>query len=130
MKRNIIISIVLILVLAACGKEVYEKPKKLIREKKMITMLVDIHLANATYINQMYYGTADTRKFTDADLYHSVLHKYNVPDSVFERSYIYYASKPKVFEKMYRKVTNRLTEIEHEAITRRNELLELENSNQ
>ena len=91
-------------------------------------MLVDVHLAEATYNNQNYRG-ATSRRLTYTDLYYSVLHKYNVPDSLFERSFIYYASKPKVIEKMYREVTNRLTEIEEENKNRQNDLLEFEDSN-
>jgi len=91
-------------------------------------MLVDIHLAQATYNNQLYSNTQGKR-LTETDFYYSVLHKYNIPDSVFERSFVYYASKPKVFEKMYRKVTNRLTEIEDEQTNLRNELLKIEDSN-
>ena len=127
MKRNIIISIALIWFLTACSKEVYEKPKNLIKEKMMINMLVDVHLSSATYFNQIY-GDATSRRLTETDFYYSVLHKYNVPDSIFERSFVYYASKPKVFEKMYRKVTNQLTEIEEEYSRRQNDLLEFEDS--
>ena len=178
MKRNIIISIVLIVVFAACSKEVYEKPKDLIREKIMINILTDVHLAEAIFFNQDYIINAslDTthsaprvqwarcftacwelsakqqvqipllatfpksnnvhwetapvaspiKRLTSTDLYYSVLHKYNVSDSTFERSFVYYASKPKSFEKMYREVVNNLTEIEEEQRTLRNKLLELE----
>jgi len=129
MKRNIIISIVIIWVFAACSKEVYEKPKGLIKEKKMIDMLVDVHLAEATYHNQTY-RSASERRLSSTDFYYSVLHKYNVPDSIFERSFVYYASKPKVFERMYRDVTNKLTEIENEQTNLQNESLEFENSEQ
>ena len=178
MKRNIIISIILIVVFAACSKEVYEKPKDLIREKIMINILTDVHLAEAIFFNQDYiinasldttrsapriqwarYFTAcwelsakqqvptpllapfiestnvhletapvasPIKRLTSTDLYYSVLHKYNVSDSTFERSFVYYASKPKSFEKMYREVVNNLTEIEEEQRTLRNKLLELE----
>jgi len=90
-------------------------------------MLVDVHLGEAIYFNQIY-SDATSRRLTTTDFYYSVLNKYNVSDTLFERSYIYYASKPKVFEKMYRKVTNNLTEIEHEYSRRQNDLLEFEDS--
>jgi hypothetical protein len=129
MKRNIIISIILVLFIAACNKDVYEKPKKLIKEKIMIDMMVDIHLAEATYFNQAYNDTA-VKKFTSSDFYYSVLHKYNVSDSLFESSFVYYASHPKIFEKMYRQVTNHLTEIEDENTNKQDDLLEFEDSEQ
>ena len=94
----------------------------------MIAILVDVHLASATYFNQVYQD-AEAISLTETDLYYSVLHKHNVSDSLFERSFVYYASKPKDFEKMYRKVTNHLTEMEDKHRTRQNELLESEGSN-
>lgn len=127
MKKNIIILTTLILFFAACKKEVYEKPKNLIKQKTMINMLVDIHLADAISLNQNYRD-ATAKRLTSTDFYYSVLHKYNVPDSLFERSYIYYASKPKVFEKMYREVTNHLTEMEYEQKNRQEELAKIEDS--
>jgi hypothetical protein len=127
MKQKIIISILLLWFFAACDDEVFEKPKNLIKEKTMIDMMVDVHLAEATHFTQTYRDTT-MRKLTSTDYYYSILHKYNVPDSLFERSFIYYASQPKLFEKMYRKVTNRLTEIEQEHTGRSNELLEFEDT--
>ena len=53
-----------------------------------------------------------------------MLAKYHVPDSVFEKSFVYYAANPKNFEKMYRQVMNRLNELEQEYSGRKNELLE------
>jgi hypothetical protein len=108
------IYIILILFAAfGCDKPAYEKPVKLIKEKQMIQMMVDIHLAEAVF---------NTRRHTDSllmktkaeDYYYSVLEKYQVPDSVFEKSFVYYASNPKNFEKMYRQVMNQLNEMEQE----------------
>ncbi len=125
MKRNTVISILLILFFAACDSQVVEKPKDLIKEKTMISMLVDIHLAEATFNSQAYRDSV-VKTMSATDFYYSVLNKYNVSDSLFERSFIYYASEPKVFEKMYRKVTGRLTEMEQEFSGRKNELLEFD----
>lgn len=63
---------------------------------------------------------------TSADFYYSVLRKYNVPDSVFEKSFVFYASTPRSFEKMYRKVMNRLSEIEQRYSGRKEELLKFD----
>jgi len=91
----------------------------------MISMLVDIHLAESTFNSQAYRDSV-IKSMSATDFYYSVLNKYNVSDSLFERSFIYYASEPKVFEKMYRKVTGRLTEMEQEFSGRKNELLEFD----
>lgn len=113
MKRNIIVSIILVVFIAACAQDVYEKPKNLIKEKRMINIMADIHLAEATYFKQSYSSDTTILKLTSSDFYYSVLNKYNVTDSLFESSFVYYASHPKTFEKMYRQVTNYLTEIEN-----------------
>jgi hypothetical protein len=101
-----------------------EKPRHLIKEKKMINMLVDLHLAEATF-NRMHYDTI-MRNSSSEDFYYSILAKYEVPDSVFEKSFIYYASNPKNFEKMYREVMNKLSETEQGFSGRKNDVLEFE----
>jgi hypothetical protein len=124
--RNKIISLLLLtFAIIACDKQYVEKPDQLIREKKMIDMLVDIQLAEATFIHMR--NDSIVRKSSSVNFYHSVLEKYNVPDSVFEKSFVYYASDTKRFEKMYREVVNRLSEMEQEYSGRKNEELELGN---
>ena len=114
----------LVVVLSACDKPIVPKPEKLVREKQMIDMLVDIHLAEATY-NKFRYDSI-MRDNSSVDFYYSVLAKYEVADSVFEQSYVYYASQPKNFEKMYRKVMSKLSEMEQSFSGRKEELLEFE----
>ena len=86
----------------------------------MIDMLVDIHMAEATFTHMR--SDSLVRKSTSADFYYSILNKYQVPDSVFERSLVFYASSPKHFEEMYRKVMNKLSETEQRYSGRKEEL--------
>lgn len=88
----------------------------------MIEMLVDIHLAEATY--NKFRRDSIMENNSSANFYYSVLEKYQVPDSVFEQSLIFYASVPKNFENMYRKVMTSLSETEQEYSGRKEELLE------
>ena len=127
MKKNIIIVFFAFLFFAACDEPVVEKPENLVKENKMIDMLVDVHLAEALYYNRFRQDSAIINT-TSTDFYYSVLDKYNVPDSVFEKSLIFYLSKPKNFEKMYRKVQSRLSEMEQELSGRKNELLDVGNT--
>lgn len=120
MKKALLILFTALFVFTACEEEIMPKPKHLIKEKKMINMLVDVHLAEATY-NHLRYDSAMQNIQTE-DFYYSVLDKYEMPDSVFEQSLVYYASFPKDFEKMYRKVMSRLGEIEQERSGRKEEL--------
>ena len=103
-----------ILVLAiACDKPQFKKPARLVSKDEMVDMLVDIHLAGAVYQTQRYTSER-LDKLKGADFYYSVLKKYQVPDSTFEQSLIYYASFPRDFEKMYTRVLNRLNEMEQQ----------------
>jgi len=124
MKNLLVIFSLLIFTLVSCDKLPIEKPKNLIKEKMMIDMLVDIHIAEATFTHFRYDTTM--LKSTSADFYYSVLDKYEVQDSIFEKSFVFYVSTPRQFEKMYRKVMNQLSEIEQEYSGRKNELLEFE----
>lgn len=123
--RNIFVLLVFLLIaLVSCEEPPAEKPKHLIKENQMIDMMVDVHLAQATFVNR-HNTDSLLKKTTATDFYYSVLDKYQVPDSVFEKSFIYYASSPKKFEKMYRKVTSRLSEMEQEYSERPMEKIEL-----
>ena len=124
MNKLFLILLFIFLVFVACDKLPVEKPENLIKEKKMIDMLVDIHIAEATF-NHMRYDSI-IKKSSSANFYYSILEKYEVPDSVFEKSFVFYASVPRDFEKMYRKVMNQLSEIEQDYSGRKEELLELD----
>jgi hypothetical protein len=106
---------------------VIEKPDNLIKENQMIDMLVDVHLAEAVYHDRSRQDSSIINT-TSTDFYYSVLDKYEVPDSVFEKSFVYYLSKPKSFERMYRKVQGKLSEMEQEFSGRKNELLDIGNT--
>ena len=122
----IIFSFFLIILFSACNKEStpYDKPKKLVKEKQMIDMLTDMHMAEATYNH--FRNDSTFKDLTSSVFYYSVLDKYQTPDSVFEKSFVYYASNPRNFEKMYRKVLSKLSEMEQEYSGRKLDPLEID----
>ena len=124
MKKLQFLFVFVLFAVVSCDEPIMPKPENLLKEKQMINMLVDIHIAEATY-NQFRYDTI-MKSNSSENFYYSVLDKYEVVDTVFEQSYVYYSSLPKDFEKMYREVMNRLSAIEQEYSGRKNELLELE----
>lgn len=120
----ILLLFVLLFTAVSCDDPVVEKPENLIKRDKMIDMMVDMHLAEATYQARRYEDTLLTNS-SSTDFYYSVLQDYEVPDSVFEKSYVFYASKPKDFEKMYQDVMNKLNEMEQQFTGRKAEELDL-----
>lgn len=107
MQKHILIIVILLLTFCSCEKSVVEKPKNLVPRDKMINLIVDLHTGDAVFQSKRY-SSEQLKKYTDADLYHSILKKYDVADTVFEKSLIYYASLPKEFEKMYSKALSKL----------------------
>lgn len=124
MNKLVVILSFLFVVISACDKLPIEKPEYLLTEKQMIEMLVDIHIAEATYV-QMAHDSI-IRNSSAVNFYYSILDKYQVPDSVFEKSFIFYASTPKQFEEMYKDVMSKLSEKEQEFSGRKNELLDID----
>lgn len=114
MKKILCRIFILILLVSACGKSVEKKPRRLISRDRMISILVDIHLAESVY-QTSHYTNNSLKKYTESDFYYSILHKYKTADSVFEQSLIYYSGKPKEFEKIYSRVLNQLNEMQQEA---------------
>ena len=109
---------------SSCEKPIVEKPKDLVSKDKMIDMLTDIHISESMYQTRRY-TSQDMRKITEADLYYSILKKYDVADSTFERSLIYYSSLPKEYERIYSRVLNKLNEMEQEINKQKNQPVDI-----
>jgi Domain of unknown function (DUF4296) len=114
------------ILLGACGESTIEKPTKLVSRDQMIKMLVDIHLAEAVYQTGRF-GSEDISKIKESDYYYSILEKYRVADSTFEKSLIYYSGKPKEFEKIYTRVLNHLNEMEQENARKKQQPVDIVN---
>lgn len=123
-----ILLFVLVFIVVACEKPIIPKPDDLIKQDKMIEMLVDMHLAEATHTKFRYDSIMKNN--SSVNFYYSVLAKYEIPDSVFEKSFLYYASNPKSFEKMYRKVMSDLSQKEQELSGRKQNILDLGDENE
>lgn len=125
MKKIIPILILILIVVFGCSQPTIEQPENLINEDKLIDMMVDVHIAEAAY-NTLRNRDSLLLHSSSTEFYYSILQKHQVPDSVFEKSLVYYASQPRRFERMYRKVMNQLTELEQELSGRTDQLQELE----
>jgi hypothetical protein len=96
--------------LSSCYNTSIEKPDKLIKKDKFVKMMVDIYLVQGIHLDLKVDSIR--KKLTQTDLYYSVLKKYDVPDTVFIRSLIYYSSYPKEYEKMHIQIMDQLKEAE------------------
>ena len=98
--------------LSSCYSTSIEKPDQLIKKEKFVKMMVDMYLVQGKDVN---FNEPDSlKKITQTDLYFSVLKKYDVPDTVFVRSLLYYSSSPKEYEKLHVQIVNILNESEQQ----------------
>jgi hypothetical protein len=112
MKRRFIFFLLGLFLLVSCGDSWVEKPKGLIPQKKMVNILYDMHVADAIFQNKG--NDKPLEKLKSEDFYYSVLKKYNIADTVFEKSMIYYSNFPKDFEKIYSAVLDRANQAQEE----------------
>lgn len=98
--------------LSSCESNSIKKPDNLIPKANFVNMMVDIYLIQG--INLEGNKPDSLKKITQTDLYFSVLKKYDIPDSVFVRSVIYYSSFPKDYEKIHTQIMNILKEKEQQ----------------
>lgn len=124
-KLLFILSIIVLVTTAACDDPPMPEPEKLIDRGEMVEMLADIHLAEAAF-NSLRHRDSIVENSSSADFYYSILEKYHVQDTVFEQSFVFYASQPREFEKMYREAMNKLNEMEQEYSGRKNNLLDVD----
>lgn len=113
MKVRFILCILGAVFFAACGSSWIKKPDGLVSEKKMVDVLYDLHVANVIYQNKGY-GEDGELVLKPEQYYYSVLKKYNIPDSLFEKSIVYYSSFPKEFEKIYAAVLDKANQAQEE----------------
>jgi len=108
MKNIISVCLLFIFLLgASCEEKGYPKPEGLVNEKKMVDVLYDIHLAEA-FATRNRHLVNDSNKIESEEIYQAVLNKYGLNDSIMAMSVIYYSARPKVYEKIYAKVVERL----------------------
>ena len=105
--RKLVITLIAVLVFACSNNSV---PKGILSAKKMIPVLVDIHLAEGIYGQK--YMQKITRENYQEDLYLSVIKKYKLDQKVFEESVLYYGKHPDKYKPVYDEVLNRLNEME------------------
>lgn len=97
---------------SSCYNVSIKKPAQLISKGKFVEVMVDMYTAQAIPIDQ---GADSLKKnVTQTDLYYSVLKKYQLADTVFIKSLIYYSSQPKEYEKLHEEIMNVLKEKETE----------------
>ncbi|NNC62079.1 MAG: DUF4296 domain-containing protein [Eudoraea sp.] len=98
-----VLAFMALIILSSCAEEVVEKPENLIPKEKMTSLLYDLAILNSAKgtnkaILEIHFDNPTTFLFD----------QYGVDSLQFVKSDIYYASKPLVYESIYKEVAARL----------------------
>lgn len=100
---RILITFLLVLCIMSCAEEVIKKPDKLIPREKMTHILYDLAIINAAKTTNPWI-----LKEHHVEAMEFIYSKYGIDSSQLVLSDTYYASRPLVYEAIYKKVEVRL----------------------
>ncbi|MFD2037124.1 DUF4296 domain-containing protein [Belliella marina] len=106
--RKLIFIIPIVIFLYACENR--NIPPGILDEDKMVSVLIDIHLAEG------FVSTFPVNYDSSRTLYpmfeHEVFKEHNVADSVFHKSLEFYLANPKMIDRIYARAIDSLNVIE------------------
>ncbi len=99
-----ILVIVSFFLLASCtSRTIYKKPDDLISKDQMVDMWTDIYIAHAAR------AVKNSNLERKVNYMPFIYEKYQIDSARFMRSNIYYTSKVEVYEELFKKVEERIT---------------------
>ena len=111
MRYRLIFYFFLLMAILACAGN--NLPKGVLPPKKMVPILIDIHLAEA--INNQRYNISMMRDSLPEDLYLSICKKHKIDRAVVESSLLYYGKHSKDYLPIYDEVLDVLSEMDVKA---------------
>jgi hypothetical protein len=106
--KQVVIAIVLLFLLAACGnKSKTIMPSRLLTEQEMIAIMYDVQILEA----DMNYRKSNGKMIGDMskEYYQQLFEHYGITDSIFDENMRYYTRDPATMERIMDSVTQRLT---------------------
>ena len=101
--KKIIYILALLLSVAACKKNIVPKPDKFLDEKQMESLLYDLAILESMKVSQSQL--LDSLQFKERDF---IYKKYEVDSVALAHNMVYYASFPKRYDDIVKRVESRL----------------------
>lgn len=101
----------------SCNQKKEKIPDTIIPEEKLVTILVDLHQADA-FLN---FGANNTLVYEPKNYYNKVLETHKVTREEFNKTIRYYSTKPAKFDTIYDHVLAKLSEMKAELIKSNNQ---------
>ena len=90
----------------SCSKPKPEIPNGILQEKEMISVLADIHIAQAA---TAFYNVNDTLRPSMSDYIPYILKIHHVEQAVYDSSVSFYTLHPEIMQEMYNDVITELS---------------------
>lgn len=89
-----------------------ETPENILDEDKMISVLIDLHIADS--VLELEKTPKDSAAIKLASYQDQILQKHNVEKTKYEKTLKYYKNNPAKFEKLYEKLLQKMNIMESE----------------
>ena len=101
-------SLILCLIFLSCGTPKTEIPQDILSENSFISLLKDIHLAEAKFELHKTKGMENAKNEL-AHNYRAIYETHEITTNDFDKTLDYYAQHPEQLEKIYTRVIEQLT---------------------
>lgn len=98
----------IILIAVSCSKKEEVVPADILPADKMIPVLADMHLAEAT-IQLRNYGHNDSTKNLAYGFYRFIFQKHKLTEAEFHKSFTWYSQRPEKMHAIYQEVLSELS---------------------
>lgn len=105
--------IVLSFLIISCGRNKMRVPEGIMQPDEMVSMLVDLHLADG-YLHNLPI-TQYNKRDSAFNIYPGILKKYNITRPQLDSIFMFYGQYPNEFAKIYDQVLEELSKMEGEA---------------
>ena len=96
------------LLLSSCSKKEEKIPENILSKEKMIAVMVDVQMAEASIQNRSLSIT-DSTKLIAAGYYKNLFEKNKITEQQFRESFLYYSHHLDLLNKIYEEVINELS---------------------
>jgi hypothetical protein len=112
MRKILVLITILGLLIFSCGTPKEKTPDNLLPPDSMVSILVDVHLAEAA---ANVTRLSDVQSFKAQSLYPAIFKSHQTDSTTFHSSFNYYLKHPEKLEAIYDKVLNELSRRESES---------------
>src|SRR5436190_14960235 len=99
MNKNLILRIIFSMVLLSCNQSDETIPGNVLQKEKMILVMTDVQIAEASILYQNNKGNIVEAKAKN--YYRFIFEKHHITEKQFRESFEFYSGRPELMDKLY-----------------------------